>query len=761
MKKIAWCLVMLVFWALPVRAQFVLIDSIQGPHLNDGFGAAMAGLRDVNGDSVPDFIVSAPSYPGYNPVYGAVLLFSGQDLTIIDTVKTELGSTSFGKAVAPIADGFDFYTYVEFVVGDKFSSLYQGEAHGFSSSLVQTMWFYGDSTGDEFGTAMVSPGDLDHDGAPDWIIGAPGARRYDMDELGYARIYYSSPISPLTVSIGNNYDRFGQSVDGGPDLNGDGTPDWIVGAPCFWGTDEGYPDPGHVYAMDGNSGFAQLYVVTGEQNNDHFGEKVVFVGDVNGDTVSDFLVTANLANPNGKTKAGRVYLVDGKYGTIMAVFDGEVPFQYFGDDIAAAGDINLDGTPDFLISCPNCSPHGSVFLYSGATRTVLHRFDGTRSLAGFGKNIATINDINDDGRREILIQEVRYDTAFPWPTDSWVYVYSWDNIPPVVTVLGPNGGETFAPSDTVSVTWIATDNDVVDSVNIYYSIDDGATWRVISHGEQNDSSYRWVVPDSQTVQGRIRVTAYDHVGLWGNDTSDSAFAIVSPSMFAPAKYSGTGTDPAYVFSTDLDLDGDMDIVSANYNGANVSILKNDGTGSFPAHVDYAVETNPAGVFCADLDGDGDADLVVTNYGSNSISVLKTNGNGTFQPSVNYSAGSGPFAPFCVDIDGDDDVDILVPNANDDNISILKNNGNGIFQPRVNYAVGDGPLSLFAADFDQDGDNDIAVANEWSGGISILKNNGDGTLQGAVSYPTGTKQRYCFSSDIDGDSDLDIVVSDVR
>ena len=72
---------------------------------------------------------------------------------------------------------------------------------------------------------------------------------------------------------------------------------------------------------------------------------------------------------------------------------------------------------------------------------------------------------------------------------------------------------------------------------------------------------------------------------------------------------------------------------------NVSILKNNGDGTFAAAVNYGVGSSPYSVCAADLDGDGDSDLAVANYGSNNVSILKNNGDGTFAAAVNYGVGS--------------------------------------------------------------------------------------------------------------------------
>jgi hypothetical protein len=92
---------------------------------------------------------------------------------------------------------------------------------------------------------------------------------------------------------------------------------------------------------------------------------------------------------------------------------------------------------------------------------------------------------------------------------------------------------------------------------------------------------------------------------------------------------------------------------------------------FAPAVNYAVGSNPRSIFCADLDGDGDLDLTTANE-VGSVSILKNNGNGTFQLKADYGAGSWSSSVFCADLDGDNDLDLAVANQNSDNVSILIN-----------------------------------------------------------------------------------------
>jgi hypothetical protein len=226
---------------------------------------------------------------------------------------------------------------------------------------------------------------------------------------------------------------------------------------------------------------------------------------------------------------------------------------------------------------------------------------------------------------------------------------------------------------------------------------------------------------------------------------------------SPNNYAA-GDGSKSVFGADLNGDGALDLAVANYSSNNVSILMNNNDGGFDSPIDYDAGSSPFYVFCADLDGDGDLDLAVANEGSNDVSILNNIGDGTFQSTDNYGVGYNPRSVFCADLDGDYDLDLAVANWGGDNVSILKNNGNGTFQPKVDYGVGIYPNSVFCADLDGDLDLDLAVANDSSDNVSILKNNGNGTFASAVNYGTGDIPRSVFCSDLDGDGDMDLAVA---
>jgi hypothetical protein len=104
-----------------------------------------------------------------------------------------------------------------------------------------------------------------------------------------------------------------------------------------------------------------------------------------------------------------------------------------------------------------------------------------------------------------------------------------DGEAPEVTVTAPNGGEVWDIDSFFDITWIATDNIGVTSVDILLSTDGGATYpRTLATGEANDGVFSWLVDVEATTQARVKVIAYDGGGNSGEDVSDADFEIYDP-----------------------------------------------------------------------------------------------------------------------------------------------------------------------------------------------------------------------------------------
>jgi len=103
-----------------------------------------------------------------------------------------------------------------------------------------------------------------------------------------------------------------------------------------------------------------------------------------------------------------------------------------------------------------------------------------------------------------------------------------DTMPPAVTVLSPNGGETLTGNAGTLVQWTATDAGGVAAVDLYLSTDNGATFLPVAMGLPNSGNHTVFVANRPTVQGRLRVVATDNTSNVGQDDSNAAFTVATP-----------------------------------------------------------------------------------------------------------------------------------------------------------------------------------------------------------------------------------------
>src|SRR5437879_2009586 len=108
----------------------------------------------------------------------------------------------------------------------------------------------------------------------------------------------------------------------------------------------------------------------GEAANDQFGWIARNIGDVDGDSVSDAVISAPTHGAGG-TNAGRIYVYSSAGGRLLWSADG-APGDELGTGVEAAGDTNGDGIPDVVASAP--AGRGVARIYSGRDGRVLHEF---------------------------------------------------------------------------------------------------------------------------------------------------------------------------------------------------------------------------------------------------------------------------------------------------------------------------------------------------------------------------------------------------
>jgi hypothetical protein len=223
-----------------------------------------------------------------------------------------------------------------------------------------------------FGTGIAGIGDVTADGMPDLMIGAPGA-----DKAFVLSGSDRSVVRTITDPEGKAGLEFGYSVAGISDITGDGVEDIAIGAPgplghlplpCLPSPGTVCPPPewGRVFLFNGATGALIRKLVPPTSSFFLFGFALANLGDVNGDGVSDLAV----GSPVLLNAWGLVAAFSGANGAALWSTLEPGPRQAvasFGLFIATIGDVNGDGRKDLVVAAPffDIDPDPSVFLLAG------------------------------------------------------------------------------------------------------------------------------------------------------------------------------------------------------------------------------------------------------------------------------------------------------------------------------------------------------------------------------------------------------------
>lgn len=206
-----------------------------GEGANNNYGWSVSSAGNINNDGRDDFIVGAPQYGSST---GRAYVYSGLTGNIIDIVSSTSNAELLGYSVSTAGD-FNNDGFGDVIVGaprNDSIGVISGAAYiyaydGQSLNLIHS--FFGEVLGDRFGQSVALVGDMDNDGYDDVIVGA-----INNDDGGGAagKAYVYSGNTGDTISIYVFIGPiiagcFGGSVSGAGDVNGDGYPDVIVGAP--------------------------------------------------------------------------------------------------------------------------------------------------------------------------------------------------------------------------------------------------------------------------------------------------------------------------------------------------------------------------------------------------------------------------------------------------------------------------------------------------------------------------------------------------
>jgi hypothetical protein len=172
-----------------------------------------------------------------------------------------------------------------------------------------------------------------------------------------------------------------------------------------------------------------------------------------------------------------------------------------------------------------------------------------------------------------------------------------------------------------------------------------------------------------------------------------------------------------VYATDMDDDGDVDILGAASSADDISWWENDGSENFTEHTIDDNFADVASVHATDVDGDGDVDVLGTSIINDTITWWENDGSESFTEHTIDGSFGGARSVYATDVDGDGDVDVLGAAWFANDITWWENDGSENFTEHTIDGSFDGACSVYATDVDGDGDVDVLGAADFANGIT--------------------------------------------
>jgi len=415
----------------------------------------------------------------------------------------------------------------------------------------------------------------------------------------------------IVITADTDGTSFGRSVAGIGDNDADGFLDFAVGAPGF---SSGYGYAGAVFVFRGppsepTSTSNAVAVYHGEAGDSQLGEAIAGVGDVDADGYDD-LIVAGYGYQLGR---GATYLLLGpcegenEVTVADAAIYGENQGDYSGSSVASAGDVDGDGTADWIIGAGGQSRYaynaGAAYIWHG-TRTSgsfdLSEADaalyGTVEWGTAGNAVAGDTDLNGDGLDDVLVGAWQDSTAGHLAGAIYLFLAP---IPAEATLDEADAIVYASELDHLGVSVAASRDSMLDG-----------------RGDWLAGAYMYSEGDD-----RPGAAFLQNNGLVETQVDTGGF---SASFTGEAAYDGAGSEVA--FAGDVDGNGTSDLLvgaegrdgEGDYYGAAYLIYADDIVGTHElSEADFIIRgtfehqyTGHSLAGAGDLDSDGHADFLV-------------------------------------------------------------------------------------------------------------------------------------------------------
>lgn len=582
-------------------SEFEIVHNILGQGGDDGFGSVLAGVGDWDGDGSADVAIASATSANAATTGSYWQIRSGANASILAEQAGGAAADAYGAALAGLGD-VDGDGYLDLGLGAPAGLSGAGYVRVLSGRDGEVLYeVVGAGAGDAFGTSIDALGDVDLDGLPDWCAGASQA---PLAGAGYVRAHSGADGGLLFLVQGTSPgDHFGATVAGLGDLDGDGFADFAAGAPRAAGA-PGFEDPGYVRIVSGAAGLT-LDEIWATQPSPGFGASLDGTRTPNGDEERYYVVAGDpgATTDDGQTGLAEAFWIpqpqleadfadSGGFDAPLTAHGGDSHAE-LGHAVAILDDIDGDGVRELALGAPYAGDdgRGAVYVLSGADATVLAALEGAGPTAAFGSSLARIGDVDGDGRADFAVGSPLYDDHLvPGVDIGRVDVYaSRLGTPHLFHLVGGESGDRFG--DRIADLEDDLDGDGRTEFLVASSFSDGPTLvnggsvRVVS-GAQGDLLFEVAGAGGEFACGLASVGDVDGDGM-------KDFAVGSPLAQNGA---GAATGVVHVYSGDggaelLELVGWE--VGSRFGAALGALGDTDGDGSIELAVGAPSESGMA------------------------------------------------------------------------------------------------------------------------------------------------------------------------